>query len=155
MPALASTDVTITVQKEKRSSDLRQKRNLVKIAFGDGSLTYPSGGVPMPAIGEFGLTNDMDYMILIDGDDSQGIVWKYDQENRKLRAFIMGLDVTAAGTGTLDDFPLDTTGEPLAEAASIGAVGLEAGVNLLGRLHELKTTSAPAAATLYAEAVGW
>ncbi|MFQ5641097.1 MAG: hypothetical protein ACE5IR_24225 [bacterium] len=155
MPALAASDVTVTIEKENRSSELRMKRNRVKIAFGDGSLTYPTGGVPMPAIGNFGMVNNLDFLNVVDDDDSQGIVWKYDKDNNKLRAYIMGVDVTAAGSGTLDDFPLDTTGEPLAEAASLGAVGLEAGVNLLGRLQELKTTSAPAVQTIYAEAVGW
>jgi hypothetical protein len=109
----------------------------------------------MPAFSSLGLKRNLDFLSIIDSDDAQGIVWKYDKDNNKLRAYILGVNVDAAGSGTLDDFPLDTTAEPLAEAASIGAVGLEASMNLLGRLAELKTSSAPAAQTLYAEAVGW
>lgn len=153
MAAIASSDVTITVEERRRED--KKHRNRVKIVFGNATLTYPSGGVPLPTFASFGLNRNLDYLVLTDSDDGQGIVWKYDQENKKLRGYIQGVHVTAAGAGTLDDFPIDTTSEPLAEAASIGAVGLEASMNLLGRMAELKTTSAPAATTIYAEAVGW
>jgi hypothetical protein len=153
MPALDADDVTITI--EERRIEGKKKKCRIKIEFGNGTLTYPSGGVPMPAFSSLGLKRNLDFLSIIDSDDAQGIVWKYDKDNNKLRAYILGVNVDAAGSGTLDDFPLDTTAEPLAEAASIGAVGLEASMNLLGRLAELKTSSAPAAQTLYAEAVGW
>ena len=144
------------------------RRVEVKIAFGNGVRTYPSTGVPLPVAADFagsvrkphgaafGMTRGLKYLVIQDSDDAQGILWKYNRENHRLRGYIMGLDVTAAGAGTLDDFPIDTTDEPLAEAASIGAVGLEAGVNLLGRFMELKAAaSTPAAQVIYATAVGW
>lgn len=162
MPALVATDVTITLQTQGRGIAAaerispREKKSFVKIAFGDGALTYPALGVPMPtAPATWGFIRSLNRIELVDSEDAQGILWKVDHENTKLRAYIEGLDVTAAGADTLDDFPLDTTGETLAEAASIGAFGLEVGVNLLGRLHELKTTSAPLAQTLFAHAYGW
>lgn len=153
MPDLAASDVTITI--EERRIEGKKKKCRIKIEFGDGALTYPSGGVPMPAFSSLGLKRNLDYLAVFDSDDAQGIVWKYDKENNKLRAYILGVNVDAAGSDTLDDFPIDTTAEPLAEAASIGGFGLEASMNLLGRLAELKAASAPAAQTLYAEAVGW
>lgn len=159
MAAIASSDVTITPQASMGLSKGRieggKRKVLVKIAFGDGALTYPSGGVPMPAKENFGMLRNLDYLLISDNDDAQGIVWKWDYENKKLRGYILGVHVAAAGAGTLDDFPIDTTAEPLAEAASVGAVGLEAAMNLLGRMAELKTASAPAATVLYAEAVGY
>ncbi len=110
----------------------------------------------MPAYSALGLIRNLDKIKIYDSDDSQGIVWKYDKDNNKLRGYILGINVDAAGSGTLDDFPLDTTAEPLAEAASIGGVGLEASMNLLGRLAELKgTASAPASQTIYATVIGW
>jgi hypothetical protein len=154
MADLVAADVTVTV--EDRFIKGKERHSYVKIAFGNGTLTYPANGVPMPAASSFGMVRNLDRLVIYDSDDAQGIMWKYDKENKKLRGYIMGLDVTAAGAGTLDDFPLDTAGEPLAEAASIGAVGLEAGVNLLGRFMELKAAaSTPAAQTLYALAIGW
>ena len=154
MPDLVAADVTVTV--EERNLEGKKKRNRVKIAFGDGAKTYPSGGVPLPAISTFGMVRSLDYLLMIETDDAQGIVWKYDKDNKKMRAYILGINVDAAGSDTLDDFPIDTTAEPLAEPASIGGFGLEASMNLLGRLAELKAAaSAPAAHTMFAEAVGW
>lgn len=154
MPALASTDVTVVV--EERTIQVRQKRNRVKVTFGNGTLTYPAGGVPLPAFSSFGLVRNIDQLNLFDSDDGQGIVWKYDKENHKLRAFILGIDTGAAGAVTLDDFPLDTTGEPLADTLSVSLTdSAGAGVHFLGRLQELSTAKAPPASTLYAEAVGW
>lgn len=154
MADLVAGDVTVTVEEENIIG--KKRWHFVKIAFGDGSLTYPANGVPMPAAAKFGMRTLLNRLIVLDSDDAQGILWKWDKENNKLRAYILGVHVTAAGAGTLDDFPIDTTAEPLAEAASIGAVGLEAASNLLGRLKELKgAASAPAAQTMYALAIGY
>lgn len=153
MVDLVAADVTITV--EDRDIEGKKKRNRVKIAFGDGAKTYPTGGVPLPAFGVFGMVRNLDYLSLFDAEDAQGIVWKYDKENKKLRAYIEALDLSAAGAGVLDDFPINTTAEPLATAVSVGLVGAAAGVNYLGRLEELVNTKAPAATVMFAEAVGW
>lgn len=154
MADLAAADVTITI--EQRNIEGMKKRNRVKITFGDGALTYPTGGVPLPAAGKFGMYRNLDYLILFDPDDGQGIMWKYDKENNKLRAYIPALDVGAAGAATVDDFPFDTTDEPLATAVSISLTNSTgAGTKYLGRQKELVNTQAPAAQTMYAEAVGW
>lgn len=119
MADLASTDVTITV--EERTIVKKKRRNRVKIVFGDGALTYPSGGVPMPAFGSFGFVRNLDFLILIDSSAATGTVWKYDKANAKLRGFEG--DYAQAGDEELVEL----------DAAS----------------------DAPAAQTLYAEAVGW
>lgn len=119
MADIASSDVTITV--EKRTIVGKQRRNRVKIAFGNGALTYPSGGVPMPAASSFGMVRNLDYLTIFDENDASGIMWKYDKDNLKLRGYEF-------------DYPA------VAEGA---AVELDA------------ASDAPAAQTLYAEAVGW
>lgn len=158
MPALASTDLTITVQDVGRGSLQQDKRHLVKIAFGDGLLTYPSGGVPLPGFASFGFTRNLAYVVLIDPNDASGIVWKVDYENQKLRGYIQGAVISAAGSSTLDDFPLNTTTDPDATASlnlGLANTGAAAGTVYFGKLKELSTTHAPAAQVLYAEAVGW
>ena len=153
MADLASTDVTITVVQARRTERARQNR--VKIQFGDGALTYPTGGVPLPAFGNFGLKKSLEYLILFDENDATGIVWKYDYDNKKLRGYIQGVTVSAAGAATMDDFALDTSAEPLSTAVAVSLTNSTgAGVKYLGKLIELTTTHAPAAQTLYAEAVG-
>lgn len=154
MAGLAASDVTLTVQ--STNIQRKQRRTLVKIAFGDGALTYPSGGVPLPtAPTSWGLRRSLDYIVLNDANDGSGIVWKYDRENKKLRGYISGITVSAAGAATVDDFALDTTAEPLATAVSLSLTNnTGAGVKYLGSLIELTTTHAPAAQVLYCEAVG-
>lgn len=153
MAAIAAADVTITVQKVRRTD--RSFQNSIKIEFGDAALTYPSGGVPLPAFGSFGLRQQLEYITLIDNDDGTGILWKYDFANKKLRGYIQGIVVGAAGAVTVDDFPLDTSADPLATAVSLSLTNnTGAGTKYLGQLIELSATHAPAAQTLYAEAVG-
>lgn len=85
MTALATSDVTVTI--EDRQIQGKQRLNRLKLVFGDGALTYPSGGVPVPAYGTLGMKARLDYLNVTDPDDATGYVWKYDQANNKLRAY--------------------------------------------------------------------
>lgn len=154
MAAIASTDLTLTIQ--TRVTDRKSKRNVVKVVFGDGALTYPSGGIPIPTTPtSWGLRRNLDYIMLMDQDDASGILWKYDYANKKLRGYIQGITVSAAGAATVDDFALDTTAEPLATSVSLSLTNnTGAGTKYFGKLIELTTTHAPASQTLYVEARG-
>lgn len=153
MTALAASDLTLTVEKIRREGKVY--RNRVKIAFGDAALTYPSGGVPLPAATSFGLRSTLEYLILTDANDASGIMWKYDQENKKLRGYLQGITVSAAGSATMDDFALDTTADPTATAVAVSLTNSAgAGTKYLGVMKEMGTSHAPAAQILYVEAVG-
>lgn len=155
MADLASANVTITVSERRIVG--KKRRNIVKIQFGDGALTYPAGGVPMPTYDGFGMIRQLDYLNILDQDDSNGIFWKYDKDNNKLRAYVQGAAHAAAGAATLDDY------------AVTGAFGVSAGISISREAAAGATTSrwgamveapasatpAPAAQTIYAEAVGW
>lgn len=171
MADLASTDITIKNSDGNAFTpgDLtivgRQKRGLVKLTFGDGALTYPSGGVPLPAKAYFGMLRDIN-LTLYDSDDATGIVWKYDKTNHKLRGYIQGVTVSAAGSATLDDYALNTTVATADGLASVMSVSLSntvgSGTYYLGKLKEIGdqpdasgTSMAPPATTLFAEVVGW
>jgi hypothetical protein len=90
MADLASSDVTITIQKSRivRGSPGSQQRNIVKITFGDGALTYPALGVPLPTYPSFGMRRELECITMIDDGSPVTTIWKYDYANKKLRAWI-------------------------------------------------------------------
>ena len=120
MVDLASANVTITVQKQRVEGKVR--RNTVKIVFGDGALTYPANGVPMPSRGSFGMKQSLDSLMLVDNANADGLLYKYDYVNKKIRIW----------------YPTQQT----------AGAGNRAGIELTGG------STAVAATTLYAEAVG-
>lgn len=87
MADIASTDVTYTVQATHKMEDGRRASN-VKIEFGDGALTYPSGGIPLSQLSKAGFPNVVGEVVLMDANDASGIVWKYDYASNKLRGWI-------------------------------------------------------------------
>ena len=103
MADLASTDVTITIQKNRiiKGSPGSQQRNLVKIQFGDGSLTYPANGVPMPGYAKFGMRRELEYLVMLDSGSAVTTRWIYDVANKKLRGWVddgtSGISAEAAG----------------------------------------------------------
>jgi len=108
MTALVATDVTVSLNTRDRHNlgSLRMSRG--SIAFGDGALTYPYGGVPMPVIGKFGMNREVSEMNITDASGA-GYEFRYDQSNRKLKLFAQAPPVVyeekhqaAAYTITLD-----------------------------------------------------
>ena len=67
MPALVAANVTITipVAYARRIDDSGRRRVFGTLAFGDGALTYPTGGIPMPAIGNFDMRVVMQQLNII------------------------------------------------------------------------------------------
>lgn len=118
MTDLASSDVTVTVL--RRWSQGKTRRSSVRITFGDGSLTYPSGGVPLPAFSSFGLKRRLDYLLLSDAGSASGLVWKYDKANHKLTAF-EGSGDTVEGALVALDAASDTPAATTLYAEAVGA----------------------------------
>lgn len=169
MADLVVGDVTVTI--ERRSIEGKTRRNRIKLTFGDGVDTYPSGGVPMPVAGNLGMKRNVDFLTVFDENDASGIMWKYDKDNHKLRGYVMSNHAhkfviangapQATGSGDLHmsaitgsaDATLRTTqgsGVTLNTGTPVGSGGdrtllteLEAGVYVVP------------AQTIYVEAVGW
>jgi hypothetical protein len=121
MADIAASDVTITVQKRLKAG--KRRRNRCKIAFGNGALTYPAGGVPLPAARSFGLNaNVLEYLVITDGDDGTGLIWKYDQENKKLRVYYQEPTNATAGRVALLEGSGGATAIP-ATALYVEAIG--------------------------------
>jgi hypothetical protein len=148
MADLTAANVTVTVNEQQIVS--KKRRNRVTITFGNGTLTYPSGGVPMPSFSAFGMVRNLDFLTVFDEDDASGIMWKYDRTNNKLRAYFPTGGATASpASGTA--VPQVTSGASTASAVNATTPALTPGV-----AKELASAStAPAAHTFQAEAVGW
>jgi hypothetical protein len=85
MAVIASAVVTVNERRIYGSG--KKRRNRITITFGDGVNTYPAGGVVLPTFGSFGMTRQLDYVLLVDASNPDGFVYKYDQTNNKLRIY--------------------------------------------------------------------
>lgn len=87
MADIAASDITYTMQGKLAKLDDSRRQAVIKIAFGNGSLTYPSGGIPLSSLSSHGFPNAIAQVVLMDNNDGSGITWKYDYENNKLRGY--------------------------------------------------------------------
>lgn len=101
MADIVAGDVTITLADPTRTHfpGAAQARHIVKIDFGDGALTYPTGGVPLPGHAAFGFVRDLKFLHLLDAGSASALVWKYDYANKKLRGWAgaAGVNVETSG----------------------------------------------------------
>ncbi len=93
MADIARGDVTYTMMKATRVP--KQKRNIVKLVFGDGALTYPSGGIPL-TLGKLGLVNELSSLIVF--DTVTFVSWRLDRDDLKLRGFDGDSEISGAVT---------------------------------------------------------
>lgn len=147
MTALASSDVTVTVSVRNRNimPGLPKLVQIAQVAFGNASLTYPAGGVPLPVIGQFGFKVAIEFGVI--EQPINGFLYKFDRSNHKILIYGQGFT-----TGS--SVAADSTSGALAEDSA----GAETVVRLmgtavdttydLGALKELPATFAPAATTL-------
>jgi hypothetical protein len=89
MVALTAANVAVTqMDVGRKSITSKKKRFRVKIVFGDGALTYPALGVPMPAYGMFGMVRFLDGFENIEAASDDTNIYKYDFVNNKMRIWI-------------------------------------------------------------------
>ncbi|WP_028316698.1 hypothetical protein [Desulfatibacillum aliphaticivorans] len=156
MADLAASDVAVAVS--PRDRDIvpppagRKVMTIASIAFGDGVKTYPSGGVPLPDMGQFGFKREIGF-VAIQQPASNGFMYKYDQENHKLKIFTLGVTTgdTAAASCTNGALALDSDGSETAVRLSGTAISTTYD---LGAMIELPDGSAPAAVSMSLLMVG-
>jgi hypothetical protein len=117
MANLAASDITVTILNKRRENG-RSHFN-VKLAFGNGVLTYPAGGVPISK-GVLGCPNVIESLTVYDSGTS-GYKWSYDAANEKLVAM----------QAPAQTHSHDLTLKNAAVADSAGS-RVNAGTNLLG-----------------------
>ena len=88
MSALGASDVAYTLQEGTQfacPSDPHY-RAVFKLVFGDGSLTYPSGGVPLTKA-KLGCSVRIVSLQILDNGSGDGYDYKYDYANDKIRIY--------------------------------------------------------------------
>lgn len=85
MADIAASDVTYTLVKSRKEESGNKVINLT-VAFGNGSLTYPTGGVPLTAA-KMGCPSSIISCMLNSPASSNGFLYKYDLANNKLRIY--------------------------------------------------------------------
>jgi hypothetical protein len=86
MTAIAASNVTYTLLKTSKAEN-NEKCFLVKIAFGNAALTYPSGGIPLSAISGSGFPNYVRSVVFADSSNADGYLYKWDGVNNKIRIY--------------------------------------------------------------------
>ena len=165
MANIAAGDVTYTVLNQRKMSDSRNL-NRIRLAFGNSSLEYPAGGIPL-TIGKLGCPTVVESMVIVDQGTS-GYKFQYDQSAKKLvmlqapaqshdhNLFILGgqthdatlgLNVASLGKNTATNITLNganaaTTGGVLSETLAAAALSEASAVAI-------------AAQTIEVEVIGW
>lgn len=81
MADIAASNVTVTMVNQRKLGDSRNL-NRVQLAFGNGVLTYPAGGIPL-TIGKLGCPTIIESLVIVDKGTS-GYNFMYDQSAKKL-----------------------------------------------------------------------
>lgn len=167
MANLEAADVTYTIlNTRKLSGSPSRKFNRVRLAFGDASDEYPSGGIPL-TIGKLGCPTVVESLSIVDKGTS-GYEFKYDQSTAKLVMFqapaqthdhdifilggqthdaTLGLNASSLGKNAATNITLNgansaTTGGILSETLAAAALVQPSGVAI-------------AAQTIEVEVIGW
>jgi len=167
MANIAAGDVTYTIGKQSLLEDGR-RMNKVTLAFGDGALTYPSGGIPI-TIGKLGCPTVVDGFKIMDKGTS-GYSFSYDFANSKLlmfqapaqthaHDFLVKGGTAAAGTDALNIKSVIIGKEAATDATSLAADTATKGGVLSATLAAAAMAQASAVAvaaqSIIVEVIGW
>jgi hypothetical protein len=121
MPALAATDVTVTIPAAygMRIDGSGRRHVAGTLTFGNGALTYPTAGVPLPAVGAFGMRVTMQQLHIY-GNNARTVDYmpRYNKAAHKL--LLYEEEATAAGGPLLE---CDIAEAPAAVTYDFEAVG--------------------------------
>lgn len=153
MAAIASTNVTVAVSVRNRDVFPAGPKlvQIASVAFGNGSLTYPTGGVPLPAIGVFGFKKIIEFGLIEQPVD--GYVYKYDRTNHKIVIYAQGVTTGSTAASTSANGALAENSAAAETAVRLYGTAVDTTYDL-GPMKELPATIAPAATTLLMFLVG-
>lgn len=123
MAAIASTDLTYTIESKEFLGPKSGFRVIGSISFGNGSLTYPSGGVPLTKA-KMGLPRVIKSISIME-TNAVGYFIEFDKSAEKLR-LLQVPEIDADPAAVIATQPLDeaTTSEaPAAMVVQFEATG--------------------------------
>lgn len=129
MADIAAGDVTYTVNKQ-RKEESGNKINSVTIAFGNSTLTYPSGGIPLTSA-SMGCPNNIVSAVFVGANSADGIVYKYDKVNNKIRMY-RSAGFTPAGANDVPAFTGSALGSHVHDTLFIGGITATEAVAIQG-----------------------
>lgn len=136
MAAIAAANVTYALIK-KAIGEGGYRNFIMTAAFGNSTLTYPSGGIPLTA-GSMGCPNQILRVNIYSPASADGIIYKYDAANNKIRIYKQP-GFTPAGTNDAPAFTGSALGNHThnlllknAAVADGATTRVNAGSNLLG-----------------------
>lgn len=100
----AITGFSYTVSKRRRldaSASINQAH--ASLTAGDGSLTYPTGGIPFDKT-QLGFNNSLEFILFTGQTTVDGYVYKYDIANAKIKLFQQ-----SSATSALTELPNTAT----------------------------------------------
>lgn len=100
MAAITATDWTVSFTKQTIQNNIRM--NLITLAMGATTGTYPTNGLPLPAGGALGLPRAQVQSLLIREftATNAGRIHQYDSTNHTIRAFVASTGAEVATTVT-------------------------------------------------------
>lgn len=164
MADIAAANVTYTILNSRTLGDSR-RFNRVRLAFGDGALTYPANGIPLTK-GKMGCPTVVESLIVVDQGTS-GYTFQYDQSAEKLVVLAAAThthDIKVIGGITVDELAgvnasvvfgkNAATNRTIAGADSATNGGIVATTLSAGAGSEASAV-AIAAQTIEVEVIGW
>ena len=151
MADIAAGDVTYTLVKARTLGDSR-KSNLVRLAFGNGTLTYPVGGIPITK-GKLGCPVTVESIKIVD-DGTSVYRFIYDQSAEKLIVYKQSFKVTKGAITASTELGLSAD----AASATVNNNTIAATRTLLSAspVDQAEATAiAIAAQTIEMEVIGW
>lgn len=116
MAALTSADITITVTERWQEGRKRHAIGTLAIA---GTNTYPTAGIPMPAIGKFGMQRQLDVLdVTGSAGNTTEFMYGYDKTNNKLQLY--SEEVVAAGGPLLEALSSEVPGARTVRFHAVG-----------------------------------
>jgi len=120
MADLTAADITVSVQPRHKRLVEGLRTVIATVSGGDGQKTYPANGIPLPALGVFGLHSETAFVGLQQPVD--GYKWCYDETHHTLRIF-----QSAAQTGEA------ATAAPLVELGNLAVAAFSLKLKIEGQ----------------------
>lgn len=171
MAQIAAADVTHTLVEGSRISSPGNPVTsaLFSVAFGNGTLTYTDGGIPLTK-SKLGCPANLQEFYILNDSSTDGYIYKFNHTSAKIQIYQapstghLHKFIMAGGVTTTADFLYNSSGKiGKAAATNVTIAGTDAVTEggvvstaiAAAGLAELATTATISATTLRVRAVGW